>query len=144
MMAWEFQYSIECNVTREFAWKYWTNIENWNDPPAKFHLDGPFQAGSRMTTVLPDQNLRSVIRGVQPEREATIEMQLPDAVFSFHWRFEKLAENRTRMTQRLALSGPNAESLVPHARVMETSVPQGMRRIAAAIERAQLATSGER
>jgi hypothetical protein len=38
-------------------------------------------------------------------------MQLPDAILSFHWQFEKLPQNGTRITQRLALSGPNAKSL---------------------------------
>jgi hypothetical protein len=135
--AWEFQYSIECNAMQKFAWRFWTNIANWNDPPAKFDLDGPFEIGARLTTTLPAETLYSVIRDVQPEREAAIEMQLPDAILSFYWRFEKLAENRTRITQRLVLSGANAMSFVAQARTMEASVPDGMKKVVAAIERAQ-------
>ena len=135
--AWEFQYSIECNTTQKFAWRFWTNISNWNDPPAKFDLDGPFEIGARLTTTLPGETLYSVIRDVQPEREAAIEMQLPDAILSFYWKFEKLAENRTRITQRLVLSGANAMSFVAQASTMEASVPDGMKKVVAAIERAQ-------
>jgi len=135
--AWEFQYSIECNATHKFAWRFWTNIANWNDPPAKFDLDGPFEIGARLTTTLPGQTLYSVIRDLQPEREAAIEMQLSDAVLSFHWKFEKLGESRTRITQRLVLSGANAKSFVAQASAMEASVPEGMKKVAAAIERAQ-------
>lgn len=135
-MPWQFQYSIECNVPREFAWEYWTNIENWNDPPARFQLEGPFVAAAQLTTILPGQTLHSVIRDVQPEREATIEMQLPDALLSFHWTFEKLADDRTRITQQLALSGPNADLFVAQVRIMETSVPEGMKKIATAINQA--------
>ena len=103
--AWEFQHSAECKATRQFAWRFWTDIANWDDPPAKFDLDGPFESGARLTTTKPGQRWESVIRELKPEREATIEMQLPDAILSFHWKFEKLAENRTRITQRLVLSG---------------------------------------
>ncbi len=106
-------------------------------PPAKFDLDGPFEIGARLTTTLPGQTLYSVVRDLQPEREATIEMQLPDAILSFHWKFEKLAENRTRITQRLVLSGANAKSFVAQASAMEASVPDGMKKVVAAIERAQ-------
>lgn len=135
--AWEFQYSIECNATQQFAWRFWTDIANWNDPPAKFDLDGPFEIGARLTTTLPGETLYSVIRDLQPEREATIEMQLPDAILLFHWKFEKLTEDRTRITQGLVLSGANAKSFVAQATAMEGSVPHGMKKVAAAIEKAQ-------
>lgn len=135
--VWQFRYSVECHATRQFAWRYWTNVANWNDPPAKFQLDGPFDVGSRLTTVLPDQSWHSVIRDLRSDREATIEMQLPDAVLSFHWMFEELSEDRLRITQRLALSGANAKSFVAQASMFEQSVPEGMKRVAIAIERAQ-------
>jgi hypothetical protein len=127
---------VECNTPRQFAWKYWTNIANWNDPPAKFDLDGPFAAGSRITTTLPDQTWHSVIRRLQPDREATIEMQLAGATLSTHFKFEDVSEDRTRITQRFELSGPNAESFVAQARILEQSAPEGMKKFAAAIERA--------
>ena len=95
--AWQFQHSVDCNAPRQFAWSYWTNIANWNDPPASFHLDGPFNIGSRLTTSLPGQTLHSVIRGLKADREATIEMQLTDAILSFHWAFENPSEDRTRV-----------------------------------------------
>ena len=135
--VWEFQHSVECRATRPFAWRYWTNIANWDDPPAKFDLEGPFDIGSRLTTTLPGQTWHSVIRDLKPDCEATIEMQLPDALLSFHWRFEDLAEDRVRITQRLALSGANAKSFVAHASMFEQSVPDGMKKVVAAIERAQ-------
>ena len=135
--AWQFQHSVDCNTPRQFAWDYWTNIANWNDPPARFHLDGPFDVGSQLTTSLPGQTLRSVIRDVIADREAIIEMQLPDAILSFHWKFENLSEHRTRITQWLVLSGPEAKSLVPRASTLEESAPEGMKKLVAAIERAQ-------
>jgi len=132
--AWQFQYSIDCNAPLQFAWRYWTNIANWNDPPATFHLDGPFDVGSQLTTTLPGQTLHSVIRKVIQDREAIIDMHLPDAILSFHWNFERLSVGRTRITQRLLLSGTNAEALVAQASILEETMPQGMKKLAAAIE----------
>ncbi len=133
--AWEFQHSVECNASRQFAWSYWTNIANWNDPPASFHLDGPFEVGSRLTTILPDQTWHSIIRHVEADREATIEMQLPDAILSAYWTFQSLSADRSRITQRLVLSGANAKSLVPQASILEKTAPEGMKALVAAIER---------
>ena len=141
--VWQFQHSVDCNAPRPFAWSYWTDIANWNDPPATFHLEGPFADGSRLTTTLPDETLQSVIREVIEDREAIIEMQLPDAVLQFHWKFESLSDDRTRITQRLVLSGPAAKSLVPQANILEETTPGGMNRLVAAIENAAQELSRE-
>jgi len=141
--AWHFQHSVDCNAPRHFAWDYWTNIVNWIDPPASFRLDGPFDVGSRLTTSLSGQTFHSVIRDVIADREAIIEMQLLDAILSFHWTFEDLPEGRTRITQRLVLSGPNAKSFVPQASVLEKTAPKGMKKLVVAIERAQQTNGDE-
>jgi polyketide cyclase/dehydrase/lipid transport protein len=140
--AWSFQHSVECKASREFAWRYWTNIANWDDPPAKFELDGPFDAGSRLTTILPGQTLHSVIRDVKAGREATIEMQMPDAIVTFHWSFEELSKDGVQITQRTTLTGRNAKSFVKEASVLEHTVPDGMKKLAAAIERSSDLLSG--
>jgi len=136
--VWQFQHSVECNVPRHFAWSYWTDIANWNEPPASFHLEGSFEAGSRLTTSLPGQTLHSVIRKIvngSRSDEAIIDMQLPGAILSFQWRFDSLSEDRTGITQRLTLSGANAGALVAQASILEKSTPEGMDKLAAAIER---------
>ena len=141
-LAWVFQHSVDCNAPRHFAWSYWTNIANWNDPPATFDLDGPFELGSRLTTSLPGQTLRSVIRKVvngSRSDEAIIDMQLPGAILSFQWRFESLSEDRTGITQRLTLSGANADALVAQASILEKTTPEGMQKLVAAIERSMKA-----
>jgi hypothetical protein len=119
-----------------------TNVANWNDPPASFHLDGPFDVGSRLTTSLPGQILHSVIRDVVAEREAIIEMQLAEATLSFQWVFESLTEHKTRITQQTVLSGPNAGTSVPQAGMLEQSVPDGMKKLVAAIENSLSAEQG--
>lgn len=133
--VWQFQHSVDCNAPQQFAWQYWTNIANWNDPPASFHLDGPFEAGSQLTTTLPGQTLHSVIRNVILYREAAIEMELAGAILSFYWKFETLSPDRTRITQRLILSGASAAAYVAQASLLEQGAPAGMKALVAAIER---------
>jgi hypothetical protein len=65
-------------------------------------------------------------------------MQLPDATLSFHWKFEELPDDCSRLTTRLYLSGPNAKSFVDQARLFEQTTPEGMKKVAAAIERFHL------
>ena len=103
------EHSVEADVTPPFAWSFRTDIANWNDPPAKFALDGPFATGSRGTTLLPGQpTLHWHIREVQPGKSFIVEMQLDRAMLSFESRFDALSEHRTRLTQRIVLSGENA------------------------------------
>ena len=68
--AWQFQHSVQCNAPRKFAWSYWTNTANSNDPPAQFALDGPFDVGSWLTTTLTGQTCHSIIRDCKADREA--------------------------------------------------------------------------
>ena len=133
--VWEFAHSVECAAPREFAWAYWTNAENWDDPPARFEFDGPFAVGTRLKTILPEQELESVIREVVQGRSARIEMDVMSAVVAFCWEFEELDKGRTKITQRIGLSGAGAEALVEQAKMLEQSVPQGMRKLAGNIQR---------
>jgi hypothetical protein len=135
----QLEHSVDADVSPAFAWRFRTNIANWNDPPAKFALDGRFVAGSRGTTILPGQDtLHWSIREVQPGKSFVIEMQLDRATLQFEWRFDALAEHRTKLTQCIVLSGDNAEA---YANQIEASfgpsLPHGMRRIAADMESAE-------
>lgn len=50
--AWWFEYSINCGVTVEFAWSFWTNVNNWalDADVESVEIDGPFVAGARGVT----------------------------------------------------------------------------------------------
>ena len=108
-VGWELEHSVEADVSPSFAWSFRTDITNWNDPPAKFSLDGPFAAGARGTTLVPEQEpVHWCIREVRPGKSFLIEMQLDHATLCFLWRFGRLSERRTKVTQRIELSGSNA------------------------------------
>ena len=138
--CWRFESSVDSDASPEFAWKYWTDIRNWSDPPARFSLEGPFAPGARGATCIPGQEpLAWVIAEMDPGKSAAITMQLDRAEMRFHWRFEGLSERRTRLTQSIALTGENAGAYQEAASVFAANLPGGMKKMAAAMAEAEAA-----
>src|ERR1700722_19270452 len=133
-ILWEVTHAVETNASPEFGWNYWTDVANWDDPPAIFQLEGPFDAGSRGTTRLPGQDpLHWLVREVTPPNTATIEMGLHRATLSFEWRFVGLADGRTRLTQRIVLQGEKAYAYLPQVKAVFTAnLADGMNKLATA------------
>ena len=142
-IALQLEHSIDAEVSPEFAWKYRTDVTNWNDPPARFVLDGPFMPGSQGTTLLPGQQpLHWSIREVRPPEGFVLEMQLDNAVLTFEWRFEALSERNIRMTQTIVLSGDNAAAYAEQVQAgFSPGLAEGMRRIATEMAAAESRSS---
>lgn len=140
--TWQLEESVETEVTPSFAWSWRTDIKNWDDPPAQFQLDGPFASGSWGTTLLPGQEpLRWQIRDVRPGTAFIIDMPLDRAVLSFQWLFDAVSNRRTRITQRIFLSGDNAAAYTNHVQAsFGATLHDGMKRIADAMARAERST----
>jgi hypothetical protein len=138
-VPWEITHSVETNASPEFAWHYWTNIANWNDPP-EFALDGPFAIGSRGATRFPGQQpLYWFIRSERLLRPnaAMIEMSLDGAGLSFEWRFVGLADGSTRLTQRIELKGEKPDTYLLQVKAAFTAnIATGMNRLATAMANA--------
>ena len=126
------EHSVEMDVSLTFAWRFRTDVANWVDPPATFVLDGPFAAGAQGTTLAPGQEPRHWRVGeVVPERSFVVDVPLDRAIVSFEWRFEALAERRTRLSQRIVLSGPNAAAYREQTEVgFGATLALGMEKIA--------------
>jgi len=138
-IACQLEHSVEAEVSPSFAWGWRTDIKNWDDPPAQFRLDGPFANGSWGTTLYPGQEpLRWQIRDVRPGVAFIIEMPLDGAVISFEWFFDAVSNHRTRITQRIVLSGDNAREYVNQVQAsFGSNLSDGMKRIADAMARAE-------
>jgi hypothetical protein len=143
-VVYQVEHSVEVPVSPAFAWDWRTGAKNWDDPPAQFQLDGLFAAGSWGTTRLPGQEpLRWQIRDVRTGRSFVIEMPLDRAILSFEWRFDAMADRRTRLTQRVVLAGDNAAAYAPRVRAaFGSNLPDGMSRIAAAMAAASTRSAG--
>ena len=137
-VAWQLEHTVDANVSAAFAWAFWTDVTNWDDPPARFLLEGPFADGAVGTTWIPGQEpLRWRIRDILPGRSATIDMQLDRATLSSTWRFDPVAERRANLTQRVVLSGENAAAFVDQVQAgFGSNLAAGMKKVAAAMERA--------
>ncbi len=135
--AWELSHSVETDASQKFAWDFMSNVSNWNDPPAEFHLDGTFRTGAQGSTQMPGQPAQPwQLVDVKPPESYTIEFALDGATLTFEWRFASFLGG-TRLTQQVRLSGENAAeylSLVEQA--LGSNLAPGMERIAAAIDRA--------
>jgi hypothetical protein len=141
-IAWRLEYSIEAEVSPAFAWSWRTDIGTWDDPPAQFELHGPFAQGSWGTTRLPGQEPISwQIRDVRPRGSFIIEIVLDGAVLSFEWLFDAVSNDRTRMTQRIVLSGDNAAAYIDQVQAgFGSTLADGMKRMAGALVRAERST----
>ena len=139
-MGYEFRHSTDAPVSRDFAWQFWTNVENWVvvDPSVEWvNLDGTFASGARGTTK-PQGFAQTgwMLSGVQEGRRAVIEVAVPGAVMRFLWVFEESAGGGTRITQRVSLEGERAEDYLGGMKEFEEGIPAGMRSLAQAMVRA--------
>src|SRR5690348_13522742 len=132
-MPLQFEYSVEADVSPAFAWQFRTEPANWNDPPAQFALEGPFEGGSRGTTLFPGQPpLYWYIREVRQGEAFVIEMPLDRATLRFEWRFDPVSERTTKLTQRIVLAGENAGAYAGQVEAQfRPNLADGMKRIAA-------------
>ncbi len=130
--------SVDVNANASFVWAWRTDIRNWNDPPARFSLDGPFVSGSWGTTVFPDQQPRRwQLRDVRSPTSFVVDLPLDGALLSFEWLFTPLTPTRTKMTQRILLAGPKADAYEEGIRTgFGRQLEAGMERMRVAIEKA--------
>ena len=138
-MAWEFQYAVDCPVSRAFAWQFWSNVENWLFDPSveSLTIDGPFAAGTRgATKPRGGETINWQLIEVQDGHSAIIEINLPGAVVTFRWQFEDLPNAATRITQRVTLAGERAADYLAGAAELEKGIPEGMRQLVEEIVKA--------
>ena len=136
----EFELSIECQVGRDFAWKFWTNVDNWAavDPAVEWaKLEGPFIAGTigRVKPRGADPNQWKLAE-VEEGRRAVIEMALPGATVKFQWNFADMTGGGARITQKVTLEGERAAEYEEGMKLLEKEMPPGMERLVEAMVKA--------
>ena len=136
----EFEHSIECQVGRDFAWSFWTNMDNWAivDPAVEWaRLDGPFIAGTKGITKPrgADPNEWKLTE-VEEGSRAVIEIAAPGATVKFYWSFVDLTVSGVRITQKVTLEGDRAADYEEGMKVLEKSIPLGMENLVEAIVKA--------
>ena len=129
---WLLEHAEVTPASLSFVWEYWTDVTYWDDPPAEFLLEGPFESGVRGMTALPDSDpMHWTLRDVQHEKAYCIETDLSDAVLIWEWSFTSLPDGRTRLRQRIGVTGAGAEDAAAGVRqAFGPSLADGMRRVA--------------
>ena len=132
---WSFEFSVNCDVSVDFAWRYWTTVEHWamDLDVESVHLDGPFAPGTRGVTISKSAGrIEWRIADVLPGR-AVLEFPAPGATATFIWTFVN-SGNGTRITQQASLSGPEAAVYIDSfGRSLEQGIPDGMRKLSEAM-----------
>ena len=139
MAEWEFEHSIFTIASRMDAWAYWSDLRNHvsMEPGIKqIELDGPFATGTTGRTITTEYTQEWKLSDVIDGRRFVITGLTPDGAgsLSFAWAFADEGSG-TRMTHRISASGPQVEEHREVFRQMEAGAPEGMARLAAALDR---------
>jgi len=131
-----FEHSIECEVTPEFAWDFWTDVRHWvlDADVESIEIDGAFASGTRGVTHSKSSG-RLEWRIIEAHfGKAVVEFPLAGGVGRFEWIFAR-AGHGTKITQRCTLEGEQASAYAKSfGPSLEEGIPQGMRKLADAIQ----------
>jgi hypothetical protein len=123
-----FEYGMECPVAREFAWRFWSTVNNWalDSDVESVELNGPFASGSHGVTMSRSSGrIEWKLSNVQPGKSAIVEISVPGANVQFEMCFEDSGSS-TRITQQVRIEGENAQSL---GETFQQGIPEGMKKM---------------
>jgi len=114
---WTTEHSIETSAAPEEIWRRWADVAGWtewNGDIERIELIGPFAAGSRivMTPIGQEPIELRIAEAVEPERFVD-EAELGEIVVWTIHRVELLERGRARVTYRMEITGPAADTLGP-------------------------------
>jgi hypothetical protein len=114
---WTTEHSIETTASPEAIRRLWSDVATWpewNTDINRIEISGPFAAGSTisMTPIGQDPVELRIAEASEPELFVD-EADLGDAVVRTIHRVERLGEGRSRVTYRMEISGPAADSIGP-------------------------------
>jgi uncharacterized protein YndB with AHSA1/START domain len=114
---WATEHSVETSAAPEEIWRLWADVAywpDWNGDIERIELIGPFAAGSRivMTPIGEEPIELRIAEAVEPERFVD-EAELGEIVVRTLHRVERLECGGGRVTYRMEITGPAADTLGP-------------------------------
>jgi uncharacterized protein YndB with AHSA1/START domain len=114
---WTTEHSIETSAAPEQIWRLWADVAGWpewNGDIERIELDGPFAAGSRilMTPIGEEPVELRIAEAVEPELFVD-EAELGEILVRTTHRVQPLDVERARVTYRMEITGPAADTLGP-------------------------------
>jgi hypothetical protein len=114
---WTAEHSIETSGLPEQIWRLWADVPGWpewNGDIERIELDGSFAAGGRvvMTPIGQEAIELRIAEAVEPVLFVD-EANFDDVVIRTTHRVERVGNARSRVTYRMEIKGPAADTLGP-------------------------------
>jgi uncharacterized protein YndB with AHSA1/START domain len=114
---WAAEHSIETSALPEQVWRLWADVDGWpewNGDIERIELDGSFAAGGRilMTPIGQEAIELRIAEAVEPVLFVD-EARLDHVVIRTTHRVERVGNERSRVTYRMEIDGPAADTLGP-------------------------------
>jgi hypothetical protein len=117
---WTTEHTIETSATPEAIWRLWADVPGWpqwNADIEQITLEGPFAAGSRIVMTPRDGEPIELRLAEADEPELFIdEADMGEIVVRTTHRVERLDAQHARVTYRMEITGPAADTLGPQNR----------------------------
>jgi uncharacterized protein YndB with AHSA1/START domain len=114
---WTAEHSIETSAAPSEIWRLWSDVDGWpewNGDIERIELDGPFVPGSTIVMTPKGQEpveLR-IAEAVEPKLFVD-EADLGEIVVRTTHRVDELGDGRARISYRMEITGPAADTLGP-------------------------------
>ena len=114
---WIGEHSIETSARPEQVWRLWADVDGWpqwNGDIERIELHGSFAIGGRIMMTPPGQEtielrIADVVEPVLFVDEASLD----DVVIRTTHRVQRVGYERSRVTYRMEIDGPAADTLGP-------------------------------
>lgn len=114
---WSTEHTRETTATPEQVWRLWADVEqwpSWNADIEEIELSGPFAPGSRVVMKpIGDETVELRIAEANEPELFVDEADLGDIVVRTTHRVERVDDERARITYRMEITGPKADTLGP-------------------------------
>ncbi len=116
-LVWAVEHSVETSAAPGAVWQLWADVGSWPEWNAgieQIELSGPFAVGSTILMTPPGDEpvaLR-IAEAIEPELFVD-EADGGDFVVRTTHRVEPVGENRSRITYRMEITGPAADTVGP-------------------------------
>ena len=114
---WTVEHSIETSALPDQVWPLWADVPGWpewNGDIERIELDGRFAPGGRiLMTQIGQETIELRIAEAREPELFVDEADLGGILVRTTHRVERLGHERSRVTYRMEISGPDADTLGP-------------------------------
>jgi hypothetical protein len=114
---WKTEHSVQTSARPEDVWRLWQSVPGWprwNGDIERIELVGPFAAGGRIVmTPFGAEPIELRIADAVENEHFVDEADLGEVLVRTDHRIERVDSGRARVTYRMEITGPAADSLGP-------------------------------